>query len=79
MLLNLNFFKCEKKEETLTEKMKRSVDERHKQTHTWKLSWNALTIADVFLDQKRVNVCEHKVKRHHMRVLEKLKFVLYKE
>ena len=27
-----------------------------------KLNWNILTITDVFLDQKTVNSCEHKVK-----------------
>ena len=31
-------------------------------TNTWKLNWNVSTITDVFLDQKRVNVCEHTVK-----------------
>ena len=31
-------------------------------TNTWKLDWNILTITDVFLDQKRVNICEHAVK-----------------
>ena len=29
---------------------------------THKLIWNVSTIIDVFLDQKRVNVCEHAVK-----------------
>jgi hypothetical protein len=40
--------------------MKRSPDERH--TSTEKLNINVLTITDVFLDQKRVNACEHMVK-----------------
>ena len=31
-------------------------------TNTWKLIRNILTITDAFLDQKRVNVCEHMVK-----------------
>ena len=31
-------------------------------TNTWKLNWNVSMITDVFLDQKRVNVCEHMVK-----------------
>ena len=31
-------------------------------TNTWKLNWKVSTIRDVFLDQKRVNVCEHTVK-----------------
>ena len=30
--------------------------------NTWKLNWNVLRIIDVFLDQKRVKVCEHMVK-----------------
>ena len=30
--------------------------------NTWKLNWNVLTITDVFLDQKKVNVCELTVK-----------------
>ena len=29
--------------------------------NTWNINWNVLTITDVFLDQKRVNVCEHMV------------------
>ena len=48
--------KQEKKEETLTVKMKRSLDERDTQTH------GSLIETDVFIDQKRVNVCEHMVK-----------------
>ena len=31
-------------------------------TNTWKLILYILTITDVFLNQKRVNVCEHRVK-----------------
>ena len=31
-------------------------------TNTQKLNWNVSTITDVFLNQKRVNVCEHMVK-----------------
>ena len=42
--------------------MKRSLKERHTHTNTWELIWNILTIADVFLNQKRVNVCQHTVK-----------------
>ena len=30
--------------------------------NTQKFNWNVSTITDVFLDQKRVNVCEHTVK-----------------
>ena len=41
--------------------MKRSSEERC--THnTRKFIWNILTVTDVFLKQKRVNVCEHMVK-----------------
>ena len=40
--------------------MKRSPDERH--TNTQKLNRKVSTITDVFLDQKRVNVCEHTIK-----------------
>ena len=31
-------------------------------TNTRKLNWNILTITDIFLDQKRTNVCEHTIK-----------------
>ena len=47
----------EKERETLTEKTKRSLD-----INKPKLKWNISTITDAFLDQNRVNVCEHKVK-----------------
>ena len=39
-------------------KMKISLDERH----TWKLYWYVSTITDVFLNLKKINVCEHTVK-----------------
>ena len=38
--------------------MKKSPDERH----TWKINQNVSTITDVFVNWKRVNVCEHTVK-----------------
>ena len=38
--------------------MKRSPNERH----TWKLKLYVSTITDVFLNQKRINVCEHTAK-----------------
>ena len=38
------------------------ISERKAHTNTWKLNWNILTITDVFLDEKRVNVCENMVK-----------------
>ena len=51
------------------QKMKRSPDERH----TRKLNLNILTNTDVFLNQKRVNVCEYTVKtapyRRHIHLL----------
>ena len=37
-------------------------------TNTWKLSLNVSTIIDIFLDQKRVNVCEDTVKTAPRRV-----------
>ena len=40
--------------------MKRSLEERHMQTHG--NNQNILTVTDVFLNQKRVNVCEHTTK-----------------
>ena len=40
--------------------MKRFSDKRH--PNTWMLNWNVSMITDVFLDQNRVNVCEHTVK-----------------
>ena len=30
--------------------------------NTWKLNQNILTVTDVFLSQKRMNVCEHTTK-----------------
>ena len=51
--------KIEKKEKTLTEKMK--GQKSHK--NTWKLNYNISMITDAFLDQKRENVvCEYTVK-----------------
>ena len=47
--------KQEKNKETMT-----PPDERH--TNTQKLNSYNSTITDVFLNQKRVNVCEHTVK-----------------
>ena len=32
------------------------------QIHTWKLNWYVLTLTEVFLNQKRINVYEHTVK-----------------
>jgi hypothetical protein len=40
-------------------KLKRSLEEGH----TWKLIQNILTITDVFVNLKRVNVYEHMVKK----------------
>ena len=43
------------------QKIKRSPDKStHEHKHT--ATWNILAITDAFLDQKRVNVCEHPVK-----------------
>ena len=36
-------------------------------TNTWKLIRNILTVTNVFLNQKRVNVCEHMVKMASIR------------
>ena len=54
--------------ETKIRKIKRNsyqkneeVSRRKAHTNTWKLNWNVLTITGVFLDQKRINVCEHMV------------------
>ena len=33
------------------------ISGRKAHTNTWKLNWNILMFTDVFLDQKRVNVC----------------------
>ena len=41
--------------------------------HTQKLIWNILTITDVFLNQKRIKVCEHMIK---MVSWEKIIFIL---
>ena len=30
--------------------------------NTWKLNRNILTVTDIFLNEKRVNVCEHMTK-----------------
>ena len=40
----------------------KEISGRNAHTSKWKLNWNFLTIIDVFLNQKRVNVCEHTVK-----------------
>ena len=53
--------KYKKKEETLTKKKK--VMSRWKTPiNTWKFHWYVWTITDVFLNQKRANVCEQMVK-----------------
>jgi hypothetical protein len=49
-----------KERENSYRKMKRSADESHTQTHGNLIYSSAIT--DAFLDQKRVNVCEHAVK-----------------
>ena len=41
----------------------RKNEEISRQKTTQKLNLNILAITDVFLDQKRVNVCEHSVKK----------------
>jgi hypothetical protein len=53
--------KMEKEREASYRKMKRSLEERHTQSHRNLLCY-ILMITDVFLNQKRVNVCEHMVK-----------------
>ena len=52
--------KMGKERETSYRKMKRSPEERH--TNTLKLISDISTITDVFLDQKRVNVCEDTIR-----------------
>ena len=42
----------------------------------WKLNWIILMIMNVFLDQKRVNICKHKVK---MAPRESFKKVMFKK
>ena len=42
-----------------------------KHISTWKLNINLSTITDVFLDQKRVNVCEHMIETAPPAVMEK--------
>ena len=57
---------------TLTRKVTRSLDEsthEHKHKHTE--NWDILAITDAFLNQKKVNVCEHAVKWHHVNVYER--------
>ena len=39
--------------------MQRFLDERHTYINTWKLNGNVSIIADVLIDQKRVNVWAH--------------------
>ena len=50
----------EEKEETYWKNEEISGWKAH--INTRKLNWNISTITDVFLDQKRVNVCEHMIK-----------------
>ena len=40
----------------------KEISRRETHRNTWKLNCNVSTITDVFLDQNRVNVCEHTVK-----------------
>ena len=47
--------------------MKKWRDLRMKGTQ--KLNWNVLTIIDVFLNQKRVNTCDHTVKEFFLLIL----------
>ena len=54
-----------KERENSYRKLKRSLEERYTQTHR-KLIGNILMITDVFLNQKRVNVCEYTVKTQKM-------------
>ena len=44
-------------------KKNEEISRQKAHTNTWKLNWNVLTIPNVFLNQKRVNVCEHMVKK----------------
>ena len=57
----------EKKRENSPEKWRDLRLNVHKHTETWDIS----AITNAFLDQKRVNVCEHMVKWHHMSVYER--------
>ena len=57
IIINLEWKKKEKKEETLTEKWGGKAH-----TNKQKLNWDISMITDVFLDQKRVDVFEHTVK-----------------
>ena len=42
---------------------KEEISRQKAHTNTWKLNWNISTITDIFLDQKRVNVYKHTVKK----------------
>ena len=53
--------KKKRKERDLTKKNE-EISGRKVHTNKWKLNWNVSMITDVFLDHKRVNVCEHTVK-----------------
>ena len=53
--------KQEKKEETLTEKNE-EISGWKAHINTRRPTWNVSTITEVFLNQKRVNLCEHIVK-----------------
>ena len=40
-------------------------------THEHMETWDISATTDAFLDQKRVNLCEHMIKWHHMSVYER--------
>ena len=52
------YTKIGKERETFTEKNE-EISRWKSRLNTWKLNWNFLMITDVFVYQKRVNVCEH--------------------
>ena len=54
-------FTMKNKKRKRKQKKNEEVSGQKAYTNTQKLNWNILTITDVFLDQKRVNVCEHMV------------------
>ena len=64
LIWRLSFYQVNKKNRKRKEKLvskNEEVSGQEAHTNTRKLNWNISTITDDFLDQKRVNVCEHTV------------------
>ena len=68
--LHIIFMKYFNLNNTINRKRKGKLLPKNKEIsewiNTWKLEWYISVITDAFLDQKRINVCEHMVARSHI-------------